>query len=413
MSARGRDGTALLGALVVDSVGNGLFLPLSLLFFLKLTAVPLGLLGVLLSLATTLTLPVPLWAGWLADRVGALPLVVAAQVLQGAGYLAYDQVHGPVGIGCAAGLVATGVRLFWSSVFTALADFADTAAARGAAVSKDTWYAWASVARTAGLGAGGVVAGVVVANGGVTAYRAVAYVAAGCFLCAAGTIAVFVRAPRRLGGGQPARDRVGYRGLLRDRTFLAFGAINTVYAGTSIMLPLALPAFVLRGLHGSPVLASAVLVGNTVLLTVAGAAVIRRLAPYRRSRVLIAAGALWTVGALLFAVLVPRQPGWVIPALVGAALLFTVAELVHAPVSMALATALSPVAARGRYLAAFQYSFMIASMVAPAFFTTLFEVHRSLPWLAVGLVNVLAVFATRRLERVVPPAAQRVTTGVG
>ena len=36
---KARGGSVLIGALIVDSLGNGLFLPLSLVFFLKLTTV--------------------------------------------------------------------------------------------------------------------------------------------------------------------------------------------------------------------------------------------------------------------------------------------------------------------------------------------------------------------------------------
>jgi hypothetical protein len=87
--------------------------------------------------------------------------------------------------------------------------------------------------------------------------------------------------------------------------------------------------------------------------------------------------------------------------------LFTAAELTHAPIAMALATALSPPAARCRYLASFQYSFTVAGLVAPAFFTTLFEVRHWLPWLVLGLLNVLAALGVRRLGRIVPAPAQR------
>jgi hypothetical protein len=93
--------------------------------------------------------------------------------------------------------------------------------------------------------------------------------------------------------------------------------------------------------------------------------------------------------------------------LLGATAVFTAAELIHAPVSMALATAIAPVEARGRYLAAFQYSFTIASMIGPAFFTTLFEVQRGLPWLVLGIINILAIFAMRWLEKRLPLSAQR------
>ncbi|MFC1402071.1 MULTISPECIES: MFS transporter [Streptacidiphilus] len=396
-----RGGAVLMAALVVDSIGNGLFLPLQLVFFSQLTDVRLGLLGVLMSAANTLTLPIPVWTGVLVDRFGAFPLVVAAQLMQGAGYLGYDRVHGPVGILLATTLVAVGVRVFWSSVFTAVADFADGSPSTR---TKDTWFAWANTTRTAGLSAGGLVAAAAIADGSDGAYRAVAHGSAAAYLTAAVAIAVFVRAPGRVRGtGDP---QAGYRTLLRDRVFLAFTGVNTVFATTSMMLALGLPVFVLDGLHGPRFLAPAILVGNTVLLAALAAPVIKRLAPYRRSRVVIAAAVLWAVWCLLFAALSPTLRIWLVPLLAGAALLFTAAELLHAPVSMALATGLAPAAARGRYLAVFQYSFTFAGMVAPAFFTTLFEAGRALPWLVLGAVNLLAALAMRLLEPRIPAAAQ-------
>jgi MFS family permease len=396
-----RGGTALMAALVIDSIGNGLFLPLPLIFFTRLTDVPLGLVGVLISAANTLTLPIPLWAGSLADRFGALPIVVGAQVLQGLGFLAYDQVHGPVGIFLASTSVAVGVRFFWSSVFTAIADFADGSLSTR---TKDTWFAWANTSRTAGLSVGGLVAAAVVVNGSETAYHAVAYAAAAAYLTAAAAIAALVRAPRRAPAAEDSAS--GYRSLLRDRAFLAFTGVNTVFATTSMMLALGLPVFVLTGLRGPRFIAPAILLGNTVLLATLAAPVVKRLAPYRRSRVVITAAVLWAVWCFAFAALSPGYRSWLVPVLIAAALVFTAAELIHGPVSMALATGLAPAEARGRYLAAFQYSFTVAGMVGPAFFTTLFEAGRSLPWIVLGAVNLLAAVAMHRLERLIPSSAQ-------
>ncbi|MEU8352288.1 MFS transporter [Streptomyces sp. NPDC048845] len=403
--ATGRGGPVLIGALVVDALGNGLFLPLSLVFFLRLTDVPVGPLGVLIGVANAVTLPIPIWAGRLTDRYGALPVVVGSQVLHGAGYLGYRWAEEPAGIFLAVTLVAVGVRFFWSSIFTALADYADGS---GSALSKESWFAWANMARTAGLGAGGLMTGIVVADGGADTYRGVALGAAGCFALAAVTIAVFVRAPRsgrRETGSAPGGHGRGYRGLLRDRPFLALTGVNTVFAATSMMLAFALPTFVESGLHGPAWLTSGVLVGNMVLIALFAAPVARRLAPYRRTRVLACAAALWAGWCFAFSGLVPGQPSWVIPVLIAATLLFTAAELLHAPVSMGLATAIAPAAARGRYLAAFQYSFTFAGILAPVFFTSLFEIHRSLPWAALGVVNVLAAGATLLLERTLPASA--------
>ncbi|GAA2683054.1 MFS transporter [Actinosynnema pretiosum subsp. pretiosum] len=393
----------LIPALVVDSVGNGMFMPLALLFFARLTEVPLTLIGVLVSLANALTLPIPVLVGWLADRVGPLPLVVGAQFAQGLGYLAYTWVDGPVGIFLSSGLVALGVRFFWSSVFTAIADFADGS---DSTMSKDQWFAWANMARTAGLGIGGLVTAAVVTSDQDVVYRGVAIGSAACFLLAGLAIGAFVRAPRRAHGASDAGDG-GYRAMLRDRPFLSFTGINAVFATTSMMLALGLPIFVVDALRAPAWLAPVVLVGNTVALSLLAAPVVKRLAPFRRTRVIVAAAGLWAVWCLLFAALGPGSLVWVLPVLLVATALFTAAELIHAPVSMALATALAPPSARGRYLASFQYSFTVAGIVGPAFFTSLFEVRHWLPWLALAVVNALALLAMLRLERVVPASAQR------
>ena len=398
-----RGGSVLIGALIVDSLGNGLFLPLSMVFFLKLTTVSLAILGVLASAATVVTLPVPVWTGTLADRFGALPLVVAAQLMQAVGYLAFSWVKTPTGIFAASALVAVGVRVFWSSIFTLISDYAD---ARPGQRSKDSWYALANTARTAGLAVGGLAAGAVVADGKVAAYLGIAYSASVSFTAAAALIAFFVRAPRVRGndsqdGGQ------GYRTMLTDRPFLGLIAVNTVFAMSSMMLPLALPAFVLRGLHAPGWLTASVLAGNAILISVLGAPVTKLVRHYRRTRILTGSAVLWASWSLLFALLIPGHPAWVIPLLVGATLLYTVADVMHAPASAALAAAAAPDQVRGRYLAVFQYSWTFASIAGPVFFTSLFGVGRAAPWIVLGILDCASIVAIVALERRLPAKALR------
>ena len=75
----------------------------------------------------------------------------------------------------------------------------------------------------------------------------------------------------------------------------------------------------------------------------------------------------------------------------------SVLRLVNQP-STAAAAAAAPAAARGRYLATFQYSFAAASVIAPAFFGGLYAVGHALPFLVLGVVNALSVPALLRLE---------------
>jgi MFS family permease len=150
-----------------------------------------------------------------------------------------------------------------------------------------------------------------------------------------------------------------------------------------------------------------VLAGNAILISVLGAPVTKLVSRYRRTRILAASAVLWATWSLLFAVLVPGHPAWVIPLLIGATLLFTVADVMHAPASAALAAAVAPDHVRGRYLAVFQYSFTFASIVGPVFFTSLFGVGRAAPWIALGLIDCLGAVAIVALERRLPREALR------
>ncbi len=292
---RSRGGSVLVAAVTVDSIGNGLFTPLSLVYFVRLTSVPLVLVGVLLTVANLAALPIPIWAGTLADRIGPLRLVVASELTMAVGFLAYAAVTGPVGILVAAMLVAVGVRVFWCTIFTLVADYAD---GRPGGRGVDAWYAISNAARTAGLALGGLTTGLVVADGSASAYRGVAYGAAVCLAVAGALVATGVRAPHREAvDGEP----VGYRELVRDRPYLGLVALNTVYAMTSMMLAITLPTVVLAG--AGPVWLTAVLLAaNAVLITVLSAPIVRRLGRVRRTRSVAVAAGLWTVWCVLMAV---------------------------------------------------------------------------------------------------------------
>ena len=396
-----RGARVLVGALVVDSVGNGLFLPLSLVYFVRLTPVPLAVVGVVLSMASVLPLPVPIWAGWLADRFGPKPVVVGSQLLQAVGYAAFTVVQEPVGILLAAATVGIGVRFFWSAVFALIADFAEGSA--GADRTKDAWFTLANIARTVGLAVGGLLTGLLVASGTAAAYRATAWTAAAAFLLAAALLTVAVSAPHLRHEHVPGQ---GYAWMLRDRPFLALVLVNTVLALSSFFLALALPTVVTRQLGAPPWITSVLLASNAVLVALLSAPLVRRASGSRRTRVLVLAGILWAAGCLLLALLPVVGPAAVLILVVGT-LCFTVAESIHAPISQALAEAVSPAASRGRYLAVFQYSFALASIVGPGFFAVLFELAHPLPWVGLAVLDVLALAGVLLLERRLPVDALR------
>lgn len=401
-AAGSRGGPILLGALGAASIGSGLFLPLALVYFTALTEVPLALLGVILGAASAMSIPVPALAGIAVDRFTARGTVIVALLLQATSFLALVWVMEPVGIFLAAMIGSMGSRLYWSSIFTLIADFAETSAA---STRTDSWFAWANIARTVGIGVGGLVTGLVIADGSDAAFRGVAIAACLCFAASAVAMSWGVRVPRR--EHDPEGARFGYGTMLRDRNFLALTALNSIFALSTLMLGISLPLFARNSLHGPAWLTSTLLVANAVLILLLGDFIVRRVAKVRRTRVLAGAALAWVVWSLGFAGIADAGGYWVWPVLIAATLIFTVGELLHAPASMAIAAAISPPAARGRYLAAFQYSWVAAEIVAPILFATLFEAQHALPFVALAAINAVGLVFTLLLEKRLPASALR------
>jgi MFS family permease len=80
------------------------------------------------------------------------------------------------------------------------------------------------------------------------------------------------------------------------------------------------------------------------------------------------------------------------------------ATLVSGPRAVALAAAVAPPAARGRYLAAFQYAFTAAGVVAPAV-VALYSVAVWLPWVLVAASATVAIVGLGALASRLPASA--------
>ncbi|GAA1827488.1 MFS transporter [Agromyces salentinus] len=386
---RGRG--ALVLALGSASLAGGLFLPLSLVYFTVLTDIDLAPLGGLVALAGLVTLPLPVLAGWLVDRIGPRPVVVAAMLLQALGYLLCVFVREPVGVFAASAALACGSRLFWSSVFALVVE----AAAAEGDPGPEEWFARVNVIRTVGIIAGGLIAGLVISTDrpgllvGLATAAAVACAAAGLILRVG-----HARSAGRPAGWIPVAStgsRPGYRAVLSDARFLGFLALNSVFALSTLFAGLSFPTLVRSGLGAPGWLTSSLLVGNAVLVAALGAWGGRLATRNEPFSVLRAAAALWAAAYLAVALGAAGGLVLAILALVTAVVLLSGAEILHAPASTALVSAMADPRVRGRYLAVFQYSFVAAELIAPVLFAALFVVSEPLPFLIVAGANVVAL----------------------
>lgn len=377
-----RPHAALAVALIVDAVGSGVAGPMLLLYLTRVAGLRLGAAGLLLTVSTAVSLVVPAVIGSLTHRLGARRIVIGAQLLQALAMIILLSSHQLPVLGCAAMLAAIGQRAFWSSVFALVADAAESAEDSR---DHDRWFAASGMIQNAGFAIGGLLAGALLLLPGTTPFIVALSVNAVSFL---GSAALFARDRVE---PKPVQDGEHGRRAVPEARYLVLIVANTLYAFCSVLLGVGLPVYALDFLHAPAWLIGPLLALVTVLGATAQGLGVRRTAALRRTTVLALAGALWAVWGVLTASLTLVSGALLFGGLVLTTILYAVAELLHAPASMSLSASQAPAAARETYLAWFQYSFAIATVISPSAFGLLSSADPRLPWLLASGAALVAV----------------------
>jgi len=388
---RMRGHAALVLAFLLDALGTGLYLPFSLLYFQRVAGLALPAIGVTLTLATVLTLPMTPITGTLVDRFGSKPLVLISQLLQGLGFLGYLFVHDIPMLFVMTFLVTAGNRVFYAACTALIAEVAGPD-------ERDRWYGFVGATQSLGLTLGGLLAGFVVAFGGANGYRALILANVLSFLLTTIALSLHKTAPRprpQLAITGPG----GYREVLANRPFLVLVACNVVFALCPFLLEMGLPIYATETLKTSTLIVGALFAFSSGLVICMQTLLMRLLESSRRTRSLAIASLLWLIGCFLFA-LAPLLPGFLlIPYLFGTVAVYTLAGLIANPTSMALAAAIGPAHLQGRYIAIHQFSWGVAAAIAPMMFTLLYALGPARPWMALTLPIIVAGLLMSRLER--------------
>ncbi len=393
-----RSRLALLSGLAIDNFGSGLFLPLALVYATRVVGLDVAAAGAVVAVATMLGFAVPPLAGRLTHRFGPRVVVVAAQLLQGAGAFAYVIASNGLGVFVAAGLLAVGTQLFYCSVFVLIADVSTNEA-------KERPFALVAMVRSAAFGLGALSAALTLTWESDTALRWLVGLDAMTFVVAAVLLAGFVVTEHV---DNHAATVAGPLIVLRDRPYLALIA-SACLVGLAVDFALVgTPFFILAVLDGPAWLPGALLASGTVLSSVYGVRVVDALRGYRRTRSLQAGAWIFVAWAVLTGVMVGFPTAWLVPYAVVTWALMVAGSKVFFPVSGALSEALPPRDRRAGYMATYQYAFTTAQVLAPAV-VALFAVAAWLPWAVIASSSLAGVLVLRWMGGAIPTAIDRQT----
>jgi len=351
-----------LAAMVTDSVGTGMFLPFTVLYFTHTAGLTAPAVGVALTVAGFVVLPAPLAVAPGIDRLPARIVVAAGNLISCAAFTGYLVVHGQLMVTAAAVAAGAGQAAFWTGTRALIAEVARPGERR-------SWFALQTAIRSAGYGLGGLAGAALLSVHSPAAFKALAALDAVSYLGAALLLLSWRQPPPAAQPAKPpapGRARSSYWPALTDRPLAGITALNTAFVLCAQVLTVVLAVYVTGTLHLAAWIAGVLFAINT-LLVAAGQApltLVTRRIPHRH--VLRGAAAAWAgaFGLLWAAAILP--PGARAGVLFAAITIFTLAEILQGPVINTLAVELAPAANPGPHLAIYQLSWSVGTTIAPA-----------------------------------------------
>ncbi|MDY0810962.1 MFS transporter [Kitasatospora purpeofusca] len=409
---------------LVNSVGDGLFVTVNVLFFtrsigLTPTSVALGLTvaGVCGVLAG-----VPM--GRLADRVGSKRLLLAVGPLEAAAVLGYAFVHSFaafVVLACAATALSRGAAAVRSALIARALPAEGQVRARallrsvmnaglvvgsgGAALAlqADSYTGYVTMLvldAVSFLGVTVLLAGLPV--GAVTAAGARATGAGG----AARATGVKGATGAEGAGGTAADDSRGPRTALRDRRYLLVTALHAVLELQLAVLTVGLPLWIVLGTGAPAAVLAAVNVVNCLLVVVFQVRASRGVTDVASAARACSRGALLLAGGCLVYAAAQYGPAWAAAgALLAGALVHTLGELLTSAGGWTLSLDLADPGAHGEYQGVFMSGQAAAHVIGPLVVTLTAVDHGAVGWVVLAGVFALAGPALTAAVRGAAPGA--------
>lgn len=391
-----------VSALAIDALGSGIWMPLSMLYFLHQTSLSLVELGLAMTIANTVAIAVVPFLGSLVDRVGPKSVMQAGNAGAAAAFVLYPFAHSLVAVTALIFCATVTRQAFWSALGPMVTQITRPG-------ERELWFGFLQAMRNAGYGVGGVVSAVALTIGSGAAFQSVVVANAASYVLAFGLM-LGVAGGGRLkvadASGEGAQ-RGGWWVAFADRGYRSLIAVIFCYAMATMTLNVAMPVYFidLLGLPGW--IPGTVFVINTVMIGVGQGLVVRAMTGSTRRRVLHAAVVFTAVSYAMFYAADALSVTTGIVVVLMAAFVYTLGEMTSGPIVSALSAETPPPDQRGRYMAATQLAWGAAAAVSPLLYSALLDRGSLAAW--GGPIVICAVWAvlvevlTHRMPQVSRP----------
>ncbi|MET9380890.1 MFS transporter [Streptomyces sp. NPDC002928] len=351
------------------SVGHGIVVTISVLYFTRSVGIAAGQVGLGLTLAAVAGMVASIPAGRLADVVGARDASVGYVLLQAVALCGYALVGGFGGFLLTASLVA-------------IAESGSTAA-RGALVARVVpgadrlrTRAYLRSVTNVGFSLGTVAGGIALDAGTHAVYTAELLVGGAVFVLAGLVLLALPKPP------PASADQGGPRwAVLRDRPYVAVGLLNAVLITNSGILNVALPIWIAERTDAPTSVFAVLLLVNTVLVVLGQVPVSRGAEDVSGGARAMRRSGLWLAACCVLFAFAAGRPSWLaVGVLAVGVVVHTIGELLYSAGSWALSYELAPEHAHGQYQGMFGLTTQLGTAITPAITTLLIIGHGTVGW---------------------------------
>ncbi|MEU6480339.1 MFS transporter [Streptomyces sp. NPDC047017] len=377
---------------LVNSLGNGLYFPLGVLFFTRIVGLDTTAVGLGMTVAGLVGVAAGVPAGRAADRWGARRVGALLWAGTGVATAAYTLVHSYAGF-LVAVICATGLQMASRAVQGAL--YADVLPAATRVEAR----AYLRMVTNVGMGVGGALGAVALQLDSRPAYLTVIVLDALSF---AGPALLLPRLPlaphalarQKLAATAPAAPAADRWRAVRDLPFLVVTVLNAVLVVQYTLCEVGLPLWIVERTDAPRWTAALLMIVNCVLVALIQVRAARRASQVRTAvRAMGWSGLLLAVACAVYALSAGLSPVWAVLALTAGAVVQVFAEVLSAAGGWTLGYELADARAHGVYQGVFGTGTSAGMMAGPVLVTVTAIAHGAAGWAALGVLFAVAGLA--------------------
>ncbi|GES30270.1 MFS transporter [Streptomyces angustmyceticus] len=365
----------LTGVNFLASIGFGMYASGNAIYFTRYVGLPVSQVGIGLTVAGLVWLPLSIHLGRFADKVGARGATVFMGVAQVLLLVAATAVHGLVEFVVVVSLLGVFVQGGWICREALVAEMTDSEA-------RVTVSAYLRSAFNVGIILGALAAGLALTLDDAPAYLALIL---GSALAEAAATVLCLGLPKRAAGPEWRADVVPIRNAVRDVPYLTLSVLYGLLAVGDIVLRIGIPLWIVTH-SGLPSGLGAWLYGLNAVLVVALQVPLSRAAETFGGvrRLLLLASFASTVSCLAIAVSTGMPALVGVSALVVSVVLLSLSEVWSSAAGWKLRYELAPPQAQGTWGGVFALGSSINLVLGPAVVTLVVERYAATGWAALS-----------------------------